>query len=131
LGTERTNVDAVVPAVPGVPDENGQVCNAETGGLANRETAKPQISRWLGARCARSQRAWGSEKSLHHDYKEWYQKYNQPPYSRELFCTILNQWFQPDAEGWQGFCLGADWSLSDSNRGNPSYVRHSGTGRIQ
>lgn len=66
------------------------------------------MSRWLRARCAQSQRAWGSEKSLYHDYRAWCQKYNQPASSRELFCSILGESFPRDAEGWQGLYLAED-----------------------
>ena len=131
LGTERTNVDAAVPAVPGVPDENVPVCNAETDTLIDCKTARPQVSRWLDARCAKSQRAWGSEKSFYHDYRAWCQTHNQRPCSQELFCTILNEWFQRDAEGWQGLCVAPDWRSGERVADNRSNVRRLGTWRIQ
>jgi hypothetical protein len=113
FGREGPNVYAAVPPVPGVPNENVQVCNAETDGPADSKTARSQVSRWLDARCAKSQHAWGSEKSLNNDYRTWCQNYNRLPYSLELFRTILNEWFQRDAEGWQGLCLAVDFARSE------------------
>jgi hypothetical protein len=131
MGTGGTNVDAAVPAVPGVPNENGQFSNTETGLFPEQETEKKQLLRWIGVRCAWSKDVWGSEESLYQDHREWCSEYNQPPCPRDLFCTILSEWFQRSAEGWQGLCIAADWRLSEGKTGNRSDVRHSGTERIQ
>jgi len=123
VGTGRPNVDAPVPGVPGVPSENGQVRNAETGVLAEQETVKTQVLSWVGARCAWSPFVWGSEESLYQDYREWCQDCSQPPCPRELFCTILSEWFQRDAEGWQGLCLAVDLETSRTRHARPAARR--------
>jgi hypothetical protein len=131
MGTERANVDEAVPVVPGVPTENGQFSNAETGVLAEQETAKKQLLRWIGARCPCSQDVWGSEKSLYHDYRHWCRKYSRAACSNELFCVILDELFQRELDGWQGLCVAADWCLSRGNTGNRSDARHLGSRRLQ
>jgi hypothetical protein len=120
VGTERPNVDAAAPAVPGVPNENGQFCNAETGVLAEQETVKTQVLRWVGARCAWSQGVWGSENSLYQDYREWCQDCSQPPFPLELFSAVLDELFQSEMEGWQGVCLAVDFAAGMLTHAEPS-----------
>ena len=126
LGTERPNVDAAVPAVPGVPDENVQFGNAETGVLAEQETAKKQMLRWIDARCAWSQGVWGSEESLFRDYVQWCRKNSLPPCSKELFSAVLDESFQRELDGWQGLCLAVDVAA-----GGLAHARRPATARIQ
>lgn len=74
-----------------------------------RDTATRQVSRWLGARCLRSQRAWAAEKFLYRDYLAWCGCYRQAPCPRRLFGDVLSESFQRDEEGWQGVCLAEDF----------------------
>jgi hypothetical protein len=81
--------------------------------LALREREKAatiQVSRWLGARSTRAQRAWGAEKFLYCDYTAWCHQHNQSAYCRELFCAILNESFPRELNGWQGICLAVDFA---------------------
>jgi hypothetical protein len=120
VGTERPNVDAAVPAVPGVPSENGQFRNAETGVLAEQETVEKQVLRWVGARCAWSPFVWGSEESLYQDHREWCQDSSQPPSPRELFSAVLDELFQRELDGWQGVCLAVDFAAGRLTHAEPS-----------
>jgi hypothetical protein len=126
MGTERPNVDAAVPAVPGVPSENEQFRNAETGVLAEQETAKKQVLRWMDARCAWSQCVWGSEQSLFHNYGQWCRQNSLPPCSRELFAAVLDEPFQRELDGWQGLCLAVDFAA-----GRLAHAEPSATAQIQ
>jgi hypothetical protein len=112
VGTEKPSVYAVVPAVPSVPAKNEHVLSTETRELDDLKIARIQVSRWLGARCARSRHVWGSEKSLYHDYREWCQRRNQLPWSSTLFCSVLNESFDRELDGWQGLSLAADFAAS-------------------
>jgi hypothetical protein len=126
LGTQRPNVDAAVPAVPGVPNENGWFSNAETGVLAEQETAEKHMLRWMDARCAWSEGVWGSEKCLFRDYGQWCRKNSLPPCSGELFSAVLDELFQRELDGRQGLCLAADFAA-----GRPTHVQPSATAQIR
>jgi hypothetical protein len=131
FGTENPNVYAVVPTVPSVPKENQRTCDTEGGGPTDRETAKIQMSRWLGTRCAVSHRAWSAEKFLYRDYVAWCQQQRQVPCTGEVFGAILSESFHREAEGWQGLCVAMDWRRSEGIGTSRSNVQRFRTRRIQ
>lgn len=77
---------------------------------------RQQVSRWVGARCVRSPRAWGAEKFLYLEFAEWCRQHKQASCSRELFCAVLNESFQRDEAGWQGLCLAVDFAVLTKGR---------------
>jgi hypothetical protein len=87
---------AAVPFVPVCPAQEERVL----------------IFPWLRDRCARSWRAWGSEKSLWDDYCAWCEQQMQRACRRELFCETMNESFCRDGTGWQGVCLRGDFAAS-------------------
>jgi hypothetical protein len=121
LGTERPNVYAAVPAVPGVPNEKQQPCkNSDGDSPAEGDLVEVQVSRWLGARCTRSRLAWGAEEFLYRDYLGWCQKHNQAPGSLEQLAVILDESFQREGNGWQGLCLAVDFAASKPRGRGPT-----------
>lgn len=77
-----------------------------------REAVRQQVALWLGARCVRSQRTWGSERFLYRDYLAWSQKCATITCSRELFGAFLSESFQREQNGWRGLCLALDSAAS-------------------
>lgn len=120
LGTETPNVHAAVPNVPVVPNEKEHVYqDADADSLAEAELVTVQVSRWLGARCTRSGRAWGAEEFLYRDYQGWCRGQNQTPASPKQVAVILDESFQRDGNGWQGLCLAVDFAASKPRGGGP------------
>jgi len=121
LGTERPNVYAAVPAVPGVPNKKEQVFqDADADSLAEAELVTVQVFRWLGARCTRSGRAWGAEEFLYRDYLGWCRGHNQTPGSLKQVAALLDEFFQRDGNGWQRLCLAVDFAAGKPRGGGPT-----------
>ena len=117
LGTETPNVHAAVPNLPVVPNEKEQVFqDADAGSMAEAELVKVEVSRWLGARCTRSGRAWGAEEFLYRDYLGWCRGQNQTPGSPEQVAALLDESFQREENGWQGLCLGRGFCSQETPR---------------
>jgi hypothetical protein len=95
--------------------------HSKTAISQRQETVKQQVSRWLGARCTRSQRAWGAEKFLYRDYREWCQQFSQAAIPLEQFAGILDESFAREVNGWQGLCLAMDWATSNGPGSKPCH----------
>jgi hypothetical protein len=76
--------------------------------LAQKDAATSQIFRWVGARCARRQGIWSSEKSLWRDYVGWSQQHEASVVPRDQFGEMLDQIFMREMDGWWGIALGVD-----------------------
>ena len=78
-------------------------CSPAEGGAA-----RSQIFLWVGTRCVRRRDAWGSEKSLWHDYVGWRQQQKLPGVSRQRFGEIIDLLFTREMDGWWGIALAVD-----------------------